>query len=347
MATAKQLPSGSWRVQVFAGVEIVNGKKKRVYKSFTGKSKHAAELAAKRYAVDKEVYRKPEKEEMLFKDAMALYIKNRTNTRSPGTINKYKSMVEGFEPLNDLPICDIDNSTLMAFVNEISKEKKQKTVLDYKNLAVSVIREIIPTAVFRVNIGLMEDKSDKEILCNMPSEVQLSALIKNAGNDELKTAIYLGAFCMMREGEIAALKKSDIDGNIITISKCMKRGLDKKWFVAGTKTKKIRKVIAPQFVIDAFMALPGDSIGLNPHAIGCRYDRLCKTLGYDALSFHGLRKFGASQWSLENINTAYIQEAGGWSSDNVMKRVYVKTFSDAQKKAFETMNDKYNAIVNG
>lgn len=346
MATAKQLPSGSWRVQIFVGSEMVNGKKKNIYKSFTGKTKHAAELAAKRYAVDTEVYRKPEKQEMLFRDAMDLYIKNRTNTRSPGTINKYKSMVEGFALLNDLPICDIDNSVMMAFVNEISKDKKQKTVNDYKNLAVSVIRELIPTAVFRVNIGLIEEKSEEEITSNMPSEVQLAALIKKAGSAELKTAIMLGAFCMMREGEIAALEKSDIDGNIITISKGMKRDLNKKWIVAGTKTKKIRRVIAPQFVIDAFMDLPGETIGLNPHAIGCRYDRLCKALGYDALSFHGLRKFGASQWSLENISSAYIQEAGGWASDNVMKRVYVKTFSDAQKQAFETMNEKYENIVN-
>ena len=163
---------------------------------------------------------------------------------------------------------------------------------------------------------------------------------------ELKTAIYLGAFCMMREGEIAALDKGDITGNVVTISKCMKRGLDKKWYIAGTKTKKIRKVIAPQFVIDSFMALPDNSIGLSPKAIASRYDRLCRKLGYNNLTFHGLRKFGASQWSLENINATYIQEAGGWSTDSVMKRVYIKTFSEAQKEAFEIMNQKYYNIVN-
>ena len=37
MATAKKLPSGSWRCQVFAGYEIRDGKKKAVYKSFTVK----------------------------------------------------------------------------------------------------------------------------------------------------------------------------------------------------------------------------------------------------------------------------------------------------------------------
>ncbi len=346
MATAKQLPSGSWRVQVFAGYEEKDGKKRAKYKSFTAAKKSEAELLAKQYIVDVRVYKKPEKDEMLFKDALAEYIANRTNIRSTQTILKYKSMVEGFEPINDIPICDIDNSTLMSFVNKLSEKKAQKTVNDYKNLAVSVIREKIPGAVFRVNIGALAEK-DEAKESNMPTEVQLASLIKHAEGDELlKTAIYLGAFCMMREGEVAALSKSDIDGNIITISKGMKRGLDKKWYVDTTKTKKIRRVIAPEFVIDAFIKLPGDTLELTPKAIASRYSRLCKKLGYDSLSFHGLRKFGASQWSLENINTAYIQAAGGWSSDNVMKRVYVKAFSNAQEKAFNKMNKKYKKIVN-
>ncbi len=345
MAKAKQLPSGSWRVQVFAGYEEKDGKKRAKYKSFTAPKKSEAELLAKQFEVDVKIYKKPEKNEMLFRDALAEYIANRTNTRSTTTIIKYKSMIEGFEPINNMRICDIDNSTLMSFVNELSENKAQKTVLDYKNLAISVIREKIPGAVFRVNIGTIAEK-DEEKESNMPSEVQLVSLIKHATSEELKAAIYLGAFCMMREGEVAALSKSDIDGNIITISKAMKRGLDKKWYVDRTKTKKIRRVIAPQFVIDAFMALPEDTLGLTPKAIAGRFDRLCDKLGYDNISFHGLRKFGASQWSLENINTAYIQAAGGWSSDNVMKRVYVKTFSEAQKKAFDTMNEKYLKIVN-
>ena len=95
------------------------------------------------------------------------------------------------------------------------------------------------------------------------------------------------------------------------------------------------------------MKLPGESIGLHPRQIANRYKKLVASLGYNDLSFHGLRKFGASQWSLENINTAYIQAAGGWSTDSIMKRVYVKTFSDAQEKAFETMNKKYQNIVSG
>ena len=286
------------------------------------------------------------KDEMLFSYALDEYIQNRTNTRSSTTILKYESMKPRFEMINHIPVCDIDNSTLMALINDLSKDFSQKYVNDIKNLAISVIKEKIPGAVFRINTGIVEEQDDEEKLSNMPTEVQLASLLKNSTSPELTVAIYLGAFCMMREGEVAALSKEDIDGNIITIRKNMKRDLNKQWCIACTKTKKIRKVIAPQFVVDAFMDLPDESLNMTPKAIAGRFNRLCHRLGYDQLSFHGLRKFGASQWSMENINTAYIQEAGGWSSDNVMKRVYIKTFSDAQKTAFETMNEKYNRIVN-
>ena len=38
MATAKKLPSGSWRIRVFSHFAIgANGKKKRIYESFTVK----------------------------------------------------------------------------------------------------------------------------------------------------------------------------------------------------------------------------------------------------------------------------------------------------------------------
>lgn len=63
MPTAKKLPSGSWRCQVFSHYEEVKQpdgtiKKKRIYKSFTSddpsrNGKKAAELAAARYAAEK------------------------------------------------------------------------------------------------------------------------------------------------------------------------------------------------------------------------------------------------------------------------------------------------------
>lgn len=338
-ARGSYLKSGSYRIRVHVG----NGK----YRSFTAPTKREAEMMAKRYEVDHKVYKKADRLHIAFGDALAEYIENRTNIRSSSTIRKYKSMIEGYAEINDIPICEIDNSTLIAFVNHMAAHKSYKTVLDYKNLAVSVIREKIPDAIFRINVGMQCEEDPEKEYDNMPNDFQLKAILKETREDFMKVAIYLGAFCMLREGEVAALTADDFDGNIITVSKAMKRNLDNEWVVDHTKTGKIRRVIAPQFVADAFMQLDGGSIGLNPHALGCRFKRICKRLGYDNINFHGLRKYGASSWSMENINDAYIQKAGGWSSDKVLRHHYKKTFSDAQERAFATMNKVYEQFNYG
>ena len=44
MATAKKLPSGNWRILAFSGYKIIDGKKRRTYESFTGKTKKDVNL---------------------------------------------------------------------------------------------------------------------------------------------------------------------------------------------------------------------------------------------------------------------------------------------------------------
>ncbi len=331
------LPSGSYRVRLYIG----NGK----YKSFTAATRDEAELLAQKYVVDHRIYNADDIGNMTFGEAIKDYIEVRTNTRSTTTILKYRSMIPQFEPLINMKLRNIDNTVMMRFVNNLSLTHKQKTVDDYKNLAISVIKEKIPSAVFRVNTGLVAEKTEEEELENMPNDFQLRTLIHNA-EPKTRLCIFLGAFCMMREGEISALNKSHFDGNIITIVEGMKRDLDKNWYIDRTKTKKIRKVIAPSFVVDAFMELPTNTIELTPKAISSRYSRLCKKLGFDKLTFHGLRKFGASSWTLENISDEYIKKAGGWSSDKVMKKHYIKVFDDAQTEAFNHMNEVFECYKN-
>ena len=98
MATAKKLPSGSWRCQVFSHYEIVldkNGKpvidpktkkqkQKRIYKSFTcddpsARGKRKAEAMAAEWADNKEI-KKDEEVQMTFDDALEKYIQEAINS---------------------------------------------------------------------------------------------------------------------------------------------------------------------------------------------------------------------------------------------------------------------------
>ena len=53
MAKAKKLKSGAWRTLVFSHFEIIDGKKQRVYESFTSPDKKESEYMAAEFAREK------------------------------------------------------------------------------------------------------------------------------------------------------------------------------------------------------------------------------------------------------------------------------------------------------
>ena len=65
MATAKKLPSGSWRCLVYTGTDI-NGRRK--YKSFTAGTKREAEYLATQYMISLEEHKKQKKSDALFSE---------------------------------------------------------------------------------------------------------------------------------------------------------------------------------------------------------------------------------------------------------------------------------------
>jgi hypothetical protein len=85
MATAKKLPSGSWRVQVYSHKD--NGKK--VYESFTAPTKAEAEMKAAKYAMQKKLRARYD---LTVKDALEGYINAKEGVLSPGTIRGYDRM---------------------------------------------------------------------------------------------------------------------------------------------------------------------------------------------------------------------------------------------------------------
>lgn len=100
MATAKKLPSGSWRIRVYSHSEeltLSDGsvKEKKIYKSFTcddpslkGKRKCEAEAAA--WAISKESFVKIPV--ISFGEAADKYIESHGNILSPTTLTAYSSI---------------------------------------------------------------------------------------------------------------------------------------------------------------------------------------------------------------------------------------------------------------
>ena len=118
MATAKKLPSGSWRVQVYAGKDA-NGKLQ--YRSFTRPTKKEAEYEALQWQLHyKEVSR--DNTAMTLAEAMDKYIASKDGILSPSTIRGYDIIRrEHLKGLMELRLNRLTPALIQEAINRESK----------------------------------------------------------------------------------------------------------------------------------------------------------------------------------------------------------------------------------
>lgn len=336
MATAKKLASGNYRCLIFEGVE--NGKRK--YKSFTAPTKKEAEFLATQYMMEKNE-KKAKKSDNLFCDELDKYISTKETVLSPSTIKGYKNierMLErNYSKFYNMKISDIEQEHVQEVISDLAKTKSPKTVRNYHGLI---------SAVIGSNLNLnttMPQKVQPELY--IPSDAEIKALVNAVKDTELEIPVLLGAFCMMRRGEICGLDaKKDINGNTIHVCHSLVLGPDKKWHLKAPKTTTSDRYIeAPTFVIERINEV-GHITTLNPHSITIMFQRVLERNNIPHFRFHDLRHYSASIRHALGIPDAYIMADGGWCSDKVLKAVYRHAMSDRKKKMSNKINNHFESL---
>ena len=335
MATAKVLPSGAYRVRVFAGKE--NGKS--IYKSFTAPTKKEAEYLATQYLMEA-TEKKKLKSDKLFCDELSNYITTKETVLSPSTIKGYKNiermLKKNYPDFYNMKIADIEQDHVQKVISDLARTKSPKTVRNYHGLL---------SAVIGSNLNLnttMPQKVQPELY--IPTDAEIKALVKAVRDTELEIPVLLGAFCMMRRGEICGLSMSDIKGNTIHVHHSLVLGADKEWHLKAPKTTTSDRYIeAPQFVIDRIKEV-GHITKLNPHSITIMFQRVLDRNDIPHFRFHDLRQYSASIRHALGIPDAYIMADGGWCSDKVLKAVYRHAMSDRKKEMSDKANNHFESL---
>ena len=65
----------------------------------------------------------------------------------------------------------------------------------------------------------------------------------------------------------------------------------------------------------------------------------------NARFIHDLRHYAASALHAAGVPSQYIQKRGGWSSDYVMKRVYIDTISEEEQRINREIERRINGIL--
>ena len=344
MPTAKKLPSGSWRCQVFSHKDE-NGKSIR--KSFTcndpsPKGKRICEEMAATWAREKEQSLASGK---TFGSALSEYISLRENTLSPRTIEDYKRTQRLY--LTDLVQIRIDSITqndVQKVIDKCASYLSPKTVANIHSLISAVLSQERPQFALRTSLPQRVKPN-----LTIPSDNDIKTLIEAVRGTTLELPVMLAAFGTMREGEICALRTENIKGSTIHVCENMvKKVVDghTTWIIRHPKsTNGDRYITVPNFMRDLWKDKTGRITNMNPSTLCHTFKEKLDRLNIPHFRFHDLRHYSASIQHAMGVPDAYIMARGGWSSDRVLKAVYRHTLEDKTKEMNDKVNNYFSNIV--
>lgn len=336
MAKAKKLPSGTWRVLVYAGKE--NGKPK--YKSFTAPTRREAEAKAATYTLDR---KERTDANMNVHDAIDRYITSKENVLSPSTIRGYRGILRN--NLKDIMYTSLDRLTSEAVQAAISKEATNhtpKTVRNIHGLLSASLAMFAPD--IRLNTTLPQKKKP---VYYTPTDAEIKKLMEYVKGTELELAVLLAATGSLRRSEICALTVDDVQDGGVIINKAMVRGDKKTWCIKQPKSQAgYRFVPLPPNVIQTLRKVKeGRIFPHNPEWLSDSFFMALQKAGIPHFRLHDLRHYYASTLHAMGVPDKYIMLYGGWSSEATLHQVYQHAMRDKQDSFAQAVTTHFSDFL--
>lgn len=324
MATAKKLPSGSYRVNLYIGKDATG---KRQYKSFTANTKKEAEYLAAQYnQTNIDICRS----ELTLHDATERYIKSKENILSPSTIRVYYFILKNnLHELMSVKIRDITAERIQYAFNDFAKDHSPKTCRNVHGLISAVLKVERPEMVLNTSLP---QKRKREIYVPDNDEVlKIGEIIQGS---TAETPFLLATQCGLRASEISALMLSDVHADYIEIKQARVDSVNGTAVKAPKSVAGYRKIpISPelyQYLTEH--AVNGRVCPMTSRGISsCWSDFRDKQKLNPALNFHALRHYFASRCLLLGMPQKYTAELMGHSSLDMIEKVYQHTFPSAME----------------
>lgn len=325
MPKAKKTKSGKYRVTVY---DYKDSTGKVHQKTFTADTKREAERLANVYKGGATL------SDLTVGEAVKGYIDNKKNVLSPSTHRAYMSIYRTHfaeSRFGALKLTSLDNIAVQRFISDL--ELSPKTVRNISGLLIAAASMYMPQIHYSVTLPAQIRPQ-----LHTPTTAEVEHLIEAVKTDrELYIVVLLCAFGTMRRSEACAIRYDDIDydTNTITIRRSCVRSDSGGWIYKNTpKTdSSYRRVICPSDVITTIGHGFGYVITKScPNALSERFTKVLEREGLPHFRLHDLRHYSASILHALGIPDQYIMNRGGWSTPNVMIRVYRDALTDVDKR---------------
>lgn len=344
MATAKKLPSGSWRIQIYLGK---GDDGKPIRKSFTARTKREAEYAAAMYAAGRRMQTSPEN--MTVGEAIDQYISSQTNILSPSTVVGYKSIRRSaLQELMPIKLSRLRQADVTRAVNVRALTHSPKSVRNAYGLLTAALAVYAPE--LRLNTPLPKPVR-KEI--SIPDQEQVAALMAHVRGTPLEIPVVLAACLGLRRSEICGLMGTDIDfkNRTLTVRRALVQSEKDNLVMkapksyAGTRTLTD---VAPSILLllKPYEGKEERIVKHTPQAVSIAFRRAAEALSIPA-TLHGLRHYNASVMLALGVPDKYAMERLGQSTPGVLKQVYQHIMADKRTAVSAQMKAAAEAIIAG
>ena len=326
---ARRLPSGSWFCRV-----RVDGKDISITRETEKQA--VAEAMAIKEGIER-VKEKPEN--ITLRDAYQRYIKAKEGTLSPSTIAGYQRLAKHtMQGIMDLKLNRLTSEKIQREISAMSKDgKSPKYIANANGLLYGVLGMFYKD--FSYKVTLPKRKKAKPI---RPKESDIKAIADAVRGYAVELPTLLAMWMGLRMSEILGLTWDCIEGNNLHI----KQAKVDEGFKDCTKTEEGDRIIPiPPYIKQLFDNLPHKSDFIFPVTRGSIYDSFQKytsRAGIQHYRFHDLRHLNTTVQLLLGIDNEAIMERNGWSTDDMIQRVYGHT-SDERKTLAANVIDEYFA----
>lgn len=338
MASAKKLPSGNWRVNLYIGNDA-NGK--RQYKSFTAETKKEAEFLAAQY----NAFKKEQTDSKLtFRTAAERYIDSKRNVVSPSTIRGYVSILKNnAQDIMPMKICDITQECIQISINKLAMEHSAKTCRNVHGFISAVLGVYRPDFILHTTLPKKEHND-----IYVPDNKETEEIRRLATGTVNEIPIFLASECGLRASEIAALKTENVKSDCIEIKEAAVLDENNIEHIKQPKSfTSYRKIPITKEVSECLISKAIDGRICPRRAINIcnNWDKFRDKHSINKkLNFHALRHHYASKCLLLGIPQKYIAELMGHSSTDMIEKVYQHIFPSAMEEYAKKIREQMTVI---
>lgn len=314
---------------------MINGKTYRLNFSHQP-SKHEIKAELERQ-IKEHTTKLEKKNHTTLKEAIQNYIEVKKNILSPTTIADYYYKLRTITPeLLQTEIKDITTESIQKFINIYTLTHSPKSCKNIVNIITTPIKFYEPEKRFNVRTPQLIKHN-----VYIPTDNEIERLKKYFYQTPYES-IFLLSLYGLRQSEIQALTINDLNTstNELTINKAKVKDYQNKFVIKTTKTiNSSRKIIINDYLSNLIQR-QGYITTINQSAFKTQFSKALEQLNIKHFRLHDFRHRLASKLHQLNIPTKYIQEIGGWSTDNVLKNVYTHTIETEKNRINKLLNDK-------